>query len=352
MAAPIRGACACARLASTASPPNGTGAAAAAACAAASALLRRCWRSFQRSNIVPAIAGAGDRGRAGGGGGGRAIAGAGSAAGAGGGGGGRAIAGAGGAASATFAGTQARIPPRPLCGNFVSDALYLSFSASGSAFHIWPTCFSLSELLRPGLVTHFSAALPPPGTVACAVTRPVASAMPGGSRAAWPTRFLGLQFESPSGSEAAGAATAAAQAASAAEPAAVAAGPAAQVRSSGGAAAAASPPGSGAARRAPRGAAPPAGAAAAPGRARCRGSSSKPQGRPPRPQGRPPRPLAPRAPRPQPRAARARRGGSGVVGEAWWWERRAWRASLVGRRCHPRRERRERPTVGLGLGLG
>ena len=36
------------------------------------------------------------------------------------------------------AGTQARIPPRPLSGSFVNPALYLAFSASGSAFQRWP----------------------------------------------------------------------------------------------------------------------------------------------------------------------------------------------------------------------
>ena len=36
------------------------------------------------------------------------------------------------------AGTQARLPPRPLSGSFVNPALYLAFSASGSAFQRWP----------------------------------------------------------------------------------------------------------------------------------------------------------------------------------------------------------------------
>ena len=34
--------------------------------------------------------------------------------------------------------TQPRIPPRPLSGSFVNPALYLAFSASGSAFQRWP----------------------------------------------------------------------------------------------------------------------------------------------------------------------------------------------------------------------
>ena len=35
-------------------------------------------------------------------------------------------------------GAQACIPPRRLAGSGVNPALYLAFSASGSAFHIWP----------------------------------------------------------------------------------------------------------------------------------------------------------------------------------------------------------------------
>ena len=39
---------------------------------------------------------------------------------------------------ARMAGTQTRIPPRPLAGSFVNPALYLAFSTSGSTFQRWP----------------------------------------------------------------------------------------------------------------------------------------------------------------------------------------------------------------------
>ena len=47
------------------------------------------------------------------------------------------VVGAGGRHGAE-AGAQARIPPWPLAGSGVNPALYLAFSASGSAFQRWP----------------------------------------------------------------------------------------------------------------------------------------------------------------------------------------------------------------------
>ena len=48
------------------------------------------------------------------------------------------VVGAGGRHGAEQAGAQARTPPRPLVGIFVNPALYLAFSASGSAVQRWP----------------------------------------------------------------------------------------------------------------------------------------------------------------------------------------------------------------------
>ena len=48
------------------------------------------------------------------------------------------VVGAGGRHGGEQAGAQARTPPRPLVGIFVNPALYLAFSASGSAVQRWP----------------------------------------------------------------------------------------------------------------------------------------------------------------------------------------------------------------------
>eukprot|EP00964_Phaeocystis_antarctica_P008931 scaffold4843_cov42-Phaeocystis_antarctica.AAC.2 len=55
-----------------------------------------------------------------------------------------AVVGAGGRHGAE-AGAQARIPPWPLAGSGVNPALYVAFSASGSAFQRWPGAWQGAE---------------------------------------------------------------------------------------------------------------------------------------------------------------------------------------------------------------